>query len=142
MAGLINVFSIYSVDYDGNDFVGASASSHAKSPKIIQFTLADSRTTFFSAIKQAVEMSVGLQREFVVVPELSNGIDRFSKTNPNRLLDFHEICLKNCFHVKGGRFHFKQTMTASPVLRKQLFLDSVLFPGFSLAFPLASPMLA
>jgi hypothetical protein len=134
------------VDYDGD--------------RIIQFTMIDSQTSFFSATKTAVEMSVGLGREFVVVSELmmprglhshpsslhsselSNGIVRFSKTNPNRLLSFNEICLKNCFHVKGGRFHFQKMMMASPVLRQTLYLDSILFPGFALTFPRPAPMFA
>jgi hypothetical protein len=128
MASLIPIFSIYAVDYDQD--------------KIIQFTMIDSQTSFFSATKTAVEMSTGLGREFVVVSELSNGIDRFSKTNPNRLLSFNEICLKNCFHVKGGRFHFQKMMMASPVLRQTLYLDSILFPGFALTFPRPAPMFA
>ena len=124
MAGLIPIFSIYAVDYDCD--------------KIIQFTLTDAQTSFFGAIKTAVDMSTGLSREYVVVSELSNGIDRFSKTNPNRLLEFREICLKNCFHVKGDRFHFKNMIMASSVLRKTLYLDSVLFPGFALSFPVSA----
>jgi hypothetical protein len=136
-SSLISIFSIYAVDYDGD--------------RIIQFTLQDSQTSFFSAIKTAVDMSVGLEREFVVVNELSNGIDRFSKTNhrsesgdshPNRSLDFREICLKNCYHAKAGRFHFQKMMMASPVLRQTLYLDSILFPGFALTFPRAAPMFA
>jgi hypothetical protein len=135
MASLIPIFSIYSVDYDHD--------------KIIQFTLIDSQTSFFSATKTAVEMSVGLGREFVVVNELSNGIDRFSKTNhrtesgdsnPNRLLSFNEMCVKNCYHVKAGRFHFQKMMMASPALRQTLYLDSILFPGFVLTHP--APMFA
>ena len=128
MAGLIPIFSIYCVDYDQD--------------KIIQFTLVDSQTSFFSATKTAVDMSVALSREFVVVGELSNGIDRFSKTNPNRLLSFHEICLKNCYHVKEGRFHLQKMMMASPVLRQTLYMDSVLFPGFTLSFPRPTAMFA
>lgn len=135
------IFSIYAVDYDG----GA----------IVHFSHMDMFTSFFEATKKAVEMSVGLAREFVIVPELmkvqahsflvpecAGGIYRFSKTNPSRILGFSEICLKNCFHVVNGRFHFKQMMTASPVLRQTLYLDSVLFPDFTLAFPLSSPVFA
>ncbi len=128
MAGLIPIYSIYSVDKDGAN--------------IIRFTLMDSQSSFFSATKTAVDMSIGLKREFVVVSELSNGIDRFSKTNlrtesgdsnPTRALNFHEMCLKNCFHVKEGRFHFMKMMMASPVLRQHLYLDSLLFPGLTIS---------
>jgi hypothetical protein len=122
------IFSIYAVDYDNG--------------LVIQFSHTHQSDSFFSAMKTAVEMSEGLCREFVVVSELTDGTNRFSKTNPKRVLQFNEICLKNCYHVKEGRFHFKKFMIASPVLFQHLFMNSgapqatsipsILFPGVML----------
>lgn len=121
-----HIFSIYTVDTE-------------QTGERIGFTLVNYNTSFFQAIKTAVEMNTNLHREFVVVPEvLFPTGQRVSKRNHNRLLQFSELCVKECYHVADGRFHFKKQMLASAALRNTLFLPSVLFPGLAVGLTLCA----
>ena len=119
---MTTIFTIYAIDKE-------------QTGGIIEFTLMNYEKSFFSSVKIAVEMNTSFGREFVVVPEtlLPNG-QRVSKRNHNRILQFSELCVKECYHVVDGRFHFKKEMIASVSLRNVLFIPSVLFPGLTIGF--------
>lgn len=103
---LIPIFTIYAVNME------------TEGKNIKDFSFVDCDMSFFNMIKKAVKYSELELRDFVVTPEMVDSSNpqapfRVSKRNIHRVINDIEICVKDCFLVSKGRFHFKKCLVAT-----------------------------